>query len=255
MSGTTAGVADFGMSTYTFGDDLPAVERLALVASAYEPVSTRLLDDWGTRDAGLALDLGCGPGFSTQLLARLLMPRKLIGVDQSPEFLEVARARVPDAEFQARDITTGALSRTPADLVYARLVLAHLPDPLATAMRWCEGLGPDGTLLIEDLEAVEAPPGPLQTYERVSATIVQQGGGLMYAGQALAPLGGRCLAVTVPAALAAAIYLLNVRRWLHEAPAAVSDAELADLETALTATAHADAGTVSWIVRQIAVRA
>jgi len=36
------------MARYTFGDDTPAVERLALVAQAYEPVSRAFLAANGT---------------------------------------------------------------------------------------------------------------------------------------------------------------------------------------------------------------
>src|SRR5271166_5799915 len=73
------------MSTYTFGDDEPAVERLAMVASAYAPASRAFLAANTSRGMGVALDLGCGPAFSTQLLDEVSSPMDLVGLDSSPE--------------------------------------------------------------------------------------------------------------------------------------------------------------------------
>jgi trans-aconitate 2-methyltransferase len=241
------------VSRYTFGDDQPAVERLRLVASAYDPFSRAFLTANVAPGAEVAIDLGCGPGFSTQLLAEVCAPHKLIGIDSSSEFLELGRAIVPGAVFAIHDVAVTPLPGAPARVIYARLVLAHLPDPLGTVDRWNTQLDPNGLLLIEDLEEIHAPPGPLREYDEVSAEIVRRGGGLMYAGAVLAPLGGRCVAVTVPAAHAARIYLFNVRRWIAD-PANPTD-HLKHLEAKLTVIAdEAQGETVSWIVRQIAVR-
>jgi SAM-dependent methyltransferase len=241
------------VASYTFGDDGPAVERLRLVASAYDPISRAFLAAHVPPSTDVAIDLGCGPGFSTQLLQEVCAPHTLIGVDSSSRFLEVARARLPGAVFEMHDVTATPLPGAPARVIYARLVLAHIPDPLGTVDRWKGQLASDGLLLVEDLEDIYAPPGPLREYDEVSADIVRRGGGLMYAGPVLAPLGGRCLPVTVPAALAARIYLFNVRRWISDPANATG--HLRPLEASLTAVAANDqGGTVSWIVRQTAVR-
>jgi len=74
----------------------------------------------------------------------------------------------------------------------------------------------------------------------------------MYAGAALADLGGVVTPVTVPGALAAKIYLFNVRHWLEMPNLPVTDVQLPDLERGLVATLNNDHGaTVSWIVRQL----
>jgi trans-aconitate 2-methyltransferase len=249
-------VENRGVARYTFGDDVPAVQRLALVASAYESVSRSFLAQQSPADVDVALDLGCGPGFSTQLVDDVCAPRTLIGLDSSPQFLDEARARLPAARFDTHDVTVTPLPGAPARVIYARLLLAHLPDPLGIAERWRTSLVPGGVLLIEDLERIEAPPGPLRTYDEVSADIVRGGGGLMYAGPALARHGGRCTAVSVPAALAATIYLLNVRRWLAEPKPRVPQRQLEDLEAGLGTIARDDGSEmVSWIVRQLVIPA
>ena len=74
----------------------------------------------------------------------------------------------------------------------------------------------------------------------------------MYAGAELADLGGRVKSVTVPGALAAMIYLFNVRHWRETPGLPVTDAQLRDLEHGLKETTADDNGcTVSWQVRQL----
>lgn len=243
------------MTRYTFGDDPPAIERLALVAAAYEPGSQAFLREHAPPHAGVTIDIGCGPGFSTELVQRVLHPRSLIGVDSSAEFLAAARRRLPGARFELHDVTDAPLPGAPADVLYARLVLAHLVDPVAVALRWLGDLADGGTLLVEDLDSIDAPPGPLRHYDKVSAQVVRAGGGLMYAGAALGNLGGRCRPVTVPATTAATIYRHNVRRWMHDPTLPVHTDTLHQLDQELGELVGRDSErTVSWNVRQLVLR-
>ncbi len=236
---------------YTFGDDDPALERLRLVAEAYRPTSADFLRTHQPAEVGLAVDLGCGPGFSTELLGHVCRPRQLLGLDASASFVDTARRRVRDADFVVHDAARTPLPGEPADLCYARLLLAHLPEPAGVAHRWREGLAPGGILLVEDLEAVEAPPGPLRDYEAVSAGVVRAGGGSMYGGRALRSLGGQCIEVRVPAAAAARIYLFNVDRWLAEPPPRTDRDVLTRLRAGLLEALGDGAATVAWLVRQL----
>jgi trans-aconitate 2-methyltransferase len=242
------------VSQYTFGDDRSAVERLGLVAAAYEPVSRAFLTANAPHTTEVALDLGCGPAFSTQLLMEVCRPNTLVGIDSSAEFVQEAQGRLPGVRFVTHDVTTVPIPGAPAGLIYARLLLAHVPDPFGVVQGWLSQLLPAGILLIEDLEEVINPPGPLQEYEEVSTQIVRAGGGLMYAGAALAYLGGSCQPVTVPGALAARIYLFNIRRWRHAPTLAVGEEQLKELEKGLAGLVQDDQGTaVSWVVRQLSV--
>jgi len=237
---------------YTFGDDRPATDRLRLVASAYEPVSRSFLIANALPRPEVAIDLGCGPAFTTELLDGACRPGTLVGIDSSDAFVALARTRLPGVRFETHDVSQLPLPGAPADLIYARLLLAHVAEPKALAERWLSQLAPGGRLLIEDLEGVINPPGPLRDYEAISASIVRSGGGLMYAGAALADLGGVSTPVTVPGALAATIYLFNVRHWLKASDLPVTDSQLRALEGGLVDLSKNDRGTtVSWMVRQL----
>jgi trans-aconitate 2-methyltransferase len=244
------------VARYTFGDDDAAVRRLGMVAAAYEPTSRAFLTAHAPREAPVALDLGCGPGFSTQLVAGTCGPRTLVGIDASSRFLTAAQERVPTARFAVHDVTVAPLPGGQADLVYARLLLAHLPDPPTIVGRWRHQLAPGGVLLLEELEAVDAPPGPLRDYDELSTDVVRRGGGVMCAGPLLADLGGDAVRITVPATDAATISLFNVRLWLADGSSGVAAERLLDLEDALTRLAtRRDERPLTWVVRQLALRA
>ena len=234
------------------------MQRLALVADAYEPVSRAFLEAQAP-SSGVAVDVGCGPGFSTDLLARTCRPRELVGLDASDAFLAVARARRPEARFVTHDVTEVPFPAPPADVIYGRLVLAHLADPPAILERWRRQLAPGGVVLSEELEAIDAPAGPLRDYDELSSEMVRHGGGVMCAGPLLARFGGGCVPVVATAAQAARIYLFNVRRWRSGAETGAPQQELARLERGLLSVAgepdRPDGPTMAWIVRQTVVGA
>src|SRR5438874_5434719 len=96
-----------GANKYTFGDNLRASARLRRLAEIYEPESRELLRRSGVSAPRLAVDLGCGPGWSTRLLQDALRPARTVGLDASAVFIEEARARHgADLEFQVHDIVS-----------------------------------------------------------------------------------------------------------------------------------------------------
>src|SRR5579863_1268495 len=50
-----------------------------------------------------AVDLGCGPGNSTELLARKFPAADILGLDTSDDMLAQARARLPGVRFEKAD--------------------------------------------------------------------------------------------------------------------------------------------------------
>jgi trans-aconitate 2-methyltransferase len=71
-------------------------------------------------------DLGCGPGYATALLARRFGDAEIVGVDDSGEMLEQAKARLPNIQFDQSDI--GRWNPTePFDLIFSNLTLQNWP--------------------------------------------------------------------------------------------------------------------------------
>ncbi|MDZ4112424.1 MAG: methyltransferase domain-containing protein, partial [Brevundimonas sp.] len=73
-------------------------------------------------EARAVVDVGCGPGNSTELLARRYPEAAVTGFDTSPAMLEAARSRVPSARFVAGDAATWEPDG-PVDLFFANAVL------------------------------------------------------------------------------------------------------------------------------------
>lgn len=95
----------------------------------------------------LVLDLGCGPGNNTELIADRWPDTYVIGVDSSPRMIEAARSRQRPGrlEFLVADMRDWRPSE-PVDVVLANAVLQFFPDHLELLPRLASFLAPGGTL-------------------------------------------------------------------------------------------------------------
>ena len=151
------------------------------------------------------------------------------------------------------------LPEAPVDVVYVRLLLAHLPDPPGLVERWRSQLRPGGVVTVDEVESIEAPPGVLRDYEDLVVALVAAEGGPMYAGPLLAPLGGECVEVLVDAAVAARMYGMNLTTWRGRA-LGLGLASAADLDRVAAGLGRLVDGQggqrpVRWVLRQLAVPA
>jgi trans-aconitate 2-methyltransferase len=78
------------------------------LAEVYEPESRALLQSaLNFRQSelfGIAIDLGCGPGWSTQLANEVVKPKRMVGLESSERYVAEARANHPQLEFMQHDI-------------------------------------------------------------------------------------------------------------------------------------------------------
>lgn len=96
------------------------------------------------------LDVGCGPGTITAELAARLRPGRVVGVDQSAEVVERARAAFPDVDFRVDDIADLHVEAGSFDIVHAHQVMQHLPDPVAALGDLFRVLRPGGIVAVRD---------------------------------------------------------------------------------------------------------
>ncbi|UDF33703.1 UNVERIFIED_ORG: trans-aconitate 2-methyltransferase [Shinella sp. XGS7] len=94
------------------------------------------------------IDLGCGPGNSTELLARRYPAAQIIGLDHSPAMLEAARERLPGLAFLQADLAQWS-SPEPVDLLFANAVLQWLPGHQALLPHLLAQLAPGGVLALQ----------------------------------------------------------------------------------------------------------
>ena len=93
------------------------------------------------------IDLGCGPGNSTELLVERFPGAQMMGLDGSPDMLRQARARLPAVTFLEDDLATWTPAE-PADLLFANAVMQWVPDH-PVLQRLLKALPPRGVLAVQ----------------------------------------------------------------------------------------------------------
>jgi arsenite methyltransferase len=136
------GIAKQLEALYRTGD---VVRRRRLVVEALAPVP-------GAR----ILDVGCGPGFFlTDLLDHVGAGGSVVGVDSSPQMLEVARRRcVGHRNAALLDVLATALPFADAafDAAVCVQVLEYVPDIASALVEFRRVLRPGGRLVIWDVD-------------------------------------------------------------------------------------------------------
>lgn len=115
-----------------------------------------LLARIGCESPRAVVDIGCGPGNSTELLAARWPKARIAGIDTSPDMLTAARERLPDATFEqvsAEDWTPG-----PEDeVLFANASLHWTADPVATIRRLHEAQPQGGWIAVQMPDNVNEP--------------------------------------------------------------------------------------------------
>ncbi|MGO4524326.1 trans-aconitate 2-methyltransferase [Microvirga sp. 2MCAF35] len=114
------------------------------------------------------LDLGCGPGNSTELIARRYPAARIIGLDNSPDMLAKARTRLPNLDFEEADIATWETEER-FDLIFANAVLQWLPGHPTLLERLVSFLKDGGCL------AVQMPNNLNEPSHRLMAQVAEEG--------------------------------------------------------------------------------
>lgn len=119
----------------TFADERgrPFVELLARV---------------GATAPAAVVDLGCGPGNLTRLLADRWPEADITGLDTSAEMVERARADVPELAFEVGDLRGWRAAR-PVDVLVSNATLQWLPDHLDLLPGLLDQVAPGGWLALQ----------------------------------------------------------------------------------------------------------
>ena len=155
--------------------------RLRAQARAWEAATSRLLDQVALPTGASCLDAGCGPGETMRLMAQRVGPAgHVTGIDVDAPLGAQALTMLHDAghrqcRFAPLDITADEpIPGAPFDLVYARLLLYHLPERETVLRRLWDAVAPGGQLLIQDydLRSVSVLP-TLESFEELRRVVVQ----------------------------------------------------------------------------------
>jgi SAM-dependent methyltransferase len=144
-------------SAYIIRGGVAGRERLRVLSRVMGPMTARLLERSGVEPGARCLDVGCGGGDVTLMLARLAGPDgEVVGVDIDDVKLQLARYEAVDAGVENVEYRRAAIDELPArgdfDLAYARFLLSHLPDPAAALGHMIGAVRPGGVVAVQDID-------------------------------------------------------------------------------------------------------
>ncbi len=254
---------------YTFGDTDLAAQRLRLLASVFEPGSAGLLRGLEAAGGALGGDLGCGPGYTTRLLADHVAVERVVGLDQSPRLLQQAIRESSDARvsFAKCDISKSPLPVPAADFLYARFLLTHLRDPAQVVRGWASSALTNARLVLEETAFMRAEQPAFARYYALVERMQAHYGQRMYIGRELAALSespewvvelAQIAESALPAAAMARLHFFNLQTWSNDAFARANyvAGDLAELGSELERIANGEisASPVSLGMGQVVLR-
>ncbi|MFO7658640.1 MAG: class I SAM-dependent methyltransferase [Bacteroidales bacterium] len=169
---------------YTFGDTITANDRLKKIAAFFNPLAIEFIRSNIHGHICSALDLGCGPGYTTNMLASATNAIQVTGIDISENFLESARYSFNKYQFIKHDVTSLPLP-VKADLIYFRFLLSHLKNIRQLVKGWITSLTPGGYLVIDELEVIYTDNRLFKDYLAISDGLVKSQGAKLYIGKEL----------------------------------------------------------------------
>ena len=128
--------------------------------SAFENERTRPVRDLvaalPNQAVGLAVDLGCGPGNSTEVLAARYPDAVVTGMDSSQDMIDAARKRMPALSFELADIASWNPPQA-YDVILANAALQWVPDHATLYPALVAKLAPGGSLAVQTPDNMEEP--------------------------------------------------------------------------------------------------
>ena len=115
-----------------------------------------------------AIDLGCGPGNSTELLVARWPGAAVHAIDSSDDMVQAAKRRVPSAAVALADIATWCVDG-PWDVILANAVLQWVPEHATLLPRLAGALAPGGSL------AIQMPDNLAEPCHRAIESVAQEG--------------------------------------------------------------------------------
>lgn len=163
----------FASAGYVFDNDSAhAREQHRCLAAMLDPLATERLAQTGVTDGWRCWEVGAGGGSVAGWLAERAAPSgSVLATDVKPEHIPQA----PGLEVARHDVVQDPLPDDPFDLIYARLVLLHLPERRAVLRRLAGALRSGGWLQLDEFDITYGPtllapdPAAGEVYERFLA--------------------------------------------------------------------------------------
>lgn len=164
---------------YTIGSNPAERDRLRRQSDELWAHSQALLDRAGVKPGWSALDLGCGPRGTLELLSeRVGVTGRVTGLDFNAEHVAQAQELVDERRLTNVDVVQGDARHTglPSgsfDLVHARLLLVTIPDPAAVVAEMVRLARPGGWVLSDEADcSTHICHPPNAAWDRLAGTFL-----------------------------------------------------------------------------------
>jgi trans-aconitate 2-methyltransferase len=107
-------------------------------------------------EATRVMDLGCGPGNSTEILAARYSEAQVSGIDSSEDMIVAARKRMPGAAFAVQDVHDWQ-GEGPYDVILANAVFQWVPNHETLFPALLQKLRSGGALAVQMPDNLEEP--------------------------------------------------------------------------------------------------
>jgi len=138
-------------SEYVLGYGASEEDRLIRQATVIAPLTERLFREAGIGRGQRVLDVGSGVGDVSMIAARLVGPTgEVVGIERDASYVARATDRVAAIGFRNVTFIQADVNELgigpPFDAVVGRLVLSHLPDPVAVVRSVARLVVPRGVI-------------------------------------------------------------------------------------------------------------
>jgi ubiquinone/menaquinone biosynthesis C-methylase UbiE len=144
-------------SIYVMGRTSEEYERLRRQSELLESITGSVLDRAGLGTGMSCLDVGCGPGEVMRLMAERVGPTgRVVGIDVDGKLGREALSVLTSKGYRQCSFIEGNLEcleqidRDRFDLVFARLLLMHLEDPVLALRKMYYQVRHGGRIVVQD---------------------------------------------------------------------------------------------------------
>jgi ubiquinone/menaquinone biosynthesis C-methylase UbiE len=177
---------------YVLGNLENEIARLEIQSAFFEPLTRQTLLKAGIKKSMRCLDVGCGAGSVTRILAEMVGKKgRVTGTDVEEKYLQYCRnyRSQPNMNFMQDDISNSRLAKESFDAIYSRFMFVHLKDARKAIHSMKQLVKKGGSIIIEELD--HAPDSWLcypesqsvSTLREIYVTLVKKAGGDPFAGR------------------------------------------------------------------------
>jgi len=177
---------------YILGNLANEIARLEIQSAFFEPLTRRTLLKAGISEGMSCLDIGCGAGTVTRMMAQIVGRKgHVTGVDVDGNYLRYCQSKSDaNTDFIRDDICDSRLEKSEHfDIIYSRFMFVHLKDMKKAVQSMKRLVKKGGVVVIEELD--HAPDSWLcypenksvDTLRETYVTLVRKVGGDPFAGR------------------------------------------------------------------------